>query len=86
MATKKGGGSTNNGRDSNPKYLGIKKFGNEFVEPGAIIVRQRGTKFYPGAGTGIGRDHTIYATMAGKVEFGITGKKQRKFVAVKSEN
>jgi large subunit ribosomal protein L27 len=69
MATKKGGGSTSNGRDSNPKYLGVKKFGNENVYKGNIIVRQRGTKFYSGEGTGIGRDHTIYAESNGKVFF-----------------
>ena len=69
MATKKGGGSTSNGRDSNPKYLGLKKFGNENVNKGNIIVRQRGTRFYPGEGTGIGKDHTIYAESNGKVFF-----------------
>lgn len=69
MATKKGGSSTNNGRDSNPKYLGVKKFGNENVIKGNIIVRQRGTKFYSGTGTGIGKDHTIYAEENGIVMF-----------------
>jgi large subunit ribosomal protein L27 len=82
MATKKGGGSTTNGRDSNPKYLGIKKFGNEYVEPGNIIVRQRGTKFYSGAGTGMGKDHTIYATKEGQVFFYTSGIKNRKFIKI----
>lgn len=85
MATKKGGGSTSNGRDSNPKYLGLKKFGNEQVIPGNIIVRQRGTKFYAGAGTGIGKDHTIYALEKGKVAFYTSGFKSRKFVTVVSD-
>ena len=69
MAHKKGGGSTRNGRDSNAQRLGVKKFGGELVIPGNIIVRQRGTKFHPGEGTGIGRDHTIFATVQGYVEF-----------------
>ena len=61
MAHKKGMGSSKNGRDSNSQRLGIKRFGGEFVQPGAIILRQRGTRFYPGVGVGVGRDHTIYA-------------------------
>ncbi|MCE9521139.1 MAG: 50S ribosomal protein L27 [Alphaproteobacteria bacterium] len=69
MAHKKAGGSTRNGRDSNPKYLGVKHFGGEAVIPGNIIVRQRGTKFHPGAGVGIGRDHTLYALVPGHVGF-----------------
>ena len=69
MAHKKGGGSTKNGRDSNAQRLGVKKFGGELVIPGNIIVRQRGTKFHPGEGTGIGKDHTIFATVQGYVEF-----------------
>jgi large subunit ribosomal protein L27 len=69
MAHKKGGGSTRNGRDSNAQRLGVKKFGGELVIPGNIIVRQRGTKFHPGEGTGIGKDHTIFATVQGYVEF-----------------
>jgi large subunit ribosomal protein L27 len=69
MAHKKGGGSTKNGRDSNAQRLGVKKFGGELVIPGNIIVRQRGTKFHPGEGTDIGRDHTIFATVQGYVEF-----------------
>lgn len=69
MAHKKGGGSTRNGRDSESKRLGIKKFGGEFVIPGNIIVRQRGTKFHAGENVGIGRDHTIFATTEGYVVF-----------------
>ena len=69
MAHKKSGGSSRNGRDSNPKYLGVKKYGGEQVIPGQIIVRQRGTKKYPGKGVGMGRDHTLFALTEGKVEF-----------------
>ena len=69
MAHKKAGGSTRNGRDSNPKMLGVKKFGGERVLAGNIIVRQRGTKFHPGDNVGIGKDHTIFATSEGKVTF-----------------
>lgn len=69
MAHKKGGGSSRNGRDSNPKMLGVKRFGGELVIPGNIIVRQRGNRFYAGPGTGIGRDYTIFATTEGYVTF-----------------
>ena len=69
MAHKKSGGSSRNGRDSNPKYLGVKKYGGEHVIPGNIIIRQRGTKWHPGTGVGIGKDHTIFATSEGQVEF-----------------
>ena len=69
MAHKKAGGSTRNGRDSNPKYLGVKLFGGQAVSAGNIIVRQRGTKFHPGANVGIGRDHTLFATADGIVSF-----------------
>ena len=69
MAHKKGLGSSRNGRDSNPKYLGVKVFSGQQVTGGEIIVRQRGTKFRPGDGVGLGRDHTIFATRAGTVEF-----------------
>jgi len=69
MAHKKSGGSSKNGRDSNPKFLGIKKFGGEHVVPGNIIIRQRGTKTYPGRGVGMGKDHTLFALVEGKVEF-----------------
>ncbi len=81
MAHKKAGGSSRNGRDSEGRRLGVKKFGGENVISGNIIVRQRGTKFYPGAGVGIGKDHTIFATVEGQVKFHI-GFKQRKFVSV----
>ena len=78
MAHKKGGGSTRNGRDSNSKRLGIKKFGGEVVQSGNIIVRQRGTKFHPGANVGIGKDHTLFATIDGYVKFEhITRDKKR---------
>jgi large subunit ribosomal protein L27 len=69
MAHKKAGGSSRNGRDSAGRRLGVKKFGGEVVVPGMIIVRQRGTKFHPGTGVGIGLDHTIFATVGGSVEF-----------------
>eukprot|EP01133_Synstelium_polycarpum_P017196 gene17196-20491_t len=68
-ATKKSAGTTDNGRDSHPKYLGVKKFGGQSVIPGNIIIRQRGTEFHPGQGVGIGRDHTIFATVSGLVTF-----------------
>ena len=82
MAHKKAGGSTRNGRDSNPKYLGVKRYGGETVSPGNIILRQRGTKFHPGANVGMGRDHTLHALIEGKVIFQIKGPKNRKFVSV----
>jgi large subunit ribosomal protein L27 len=69
MAHKKGLGSSRNGRESNPNMLGVKVFAGQEVAGGEIIVRQRGTKFWPGEGTGLGRDHTIFATRAGKVDF-----------------
>ncbi len=69
MAHKKSGGSTNNGRDSNPKMRGVKRYGGESVIIGNIIVRQKGTKFHPGAGVKMGRDFTIYAVQDGKVQF-----------------
>lgn len=81
MAHKKGVGSSRNGRDSNPQYLGVKKYGNEFVISGNIIVRQRGTKFHPGIGTGIGKDHTIFAVSEGKVQF-VTKKNGRKYINI----
>ena len=76
MAQKKGGGSTRNGRDSQPKMLGVKAFGGEVVSAGSIIVRQRGTRFKPGAGVGIGKDDTLYARAAGTVQF-TTGRRGR---------
>jgi large subunit ribosomal protein L27 len=69
MASKKAGGSTKNGRDSNPKMLGVKRFGGEFVTAGSIIVRQRGTKFHAGQNVGMGRDHTLFALIEGQVSF-----------------
>ena len=69
MAHKKAGGSSRNGRDTAGRRLGVKHFGGESVTPGNIIVRQRGTKVHPGTGVGMGRDHTIFATVAGRVEF-----------------
>jgi len=80
MAHKKGLGSSKNGRDSNPKYLGVKIFGGQTVEPGNIIVRQRGTRFRPGPGTEIGRDDTIFAVRQGVVTFRRSG--ERRFVSV----
>ena len=82
MAHKKGVGSSKNGRDSNPKYLGVKKYGGESVIAGNIIVRQRGTKLKPGKNVGLGKDHTIYISLtAGNVLF-TTGRNGRKFVNV----
>ena len=69
MATKKAGGSTKNGRDSQSKRLGVKRFGGEVVMPGTIILRQRGTQYHPGQNVGMGRDFTIYSLVEGKVEF-----------------
>jgi large subunit ribosomal protein L27 len=80
MAHKKGQGSTRNGRDSNSKRRGIKKYGGEVVKPGAIIVRQCGTKFHPGPGVGIGRDFTIFSLIDGQVKF--EGPKNKRRVAV----
>ncbi len=81
MAHKKAGGSSRNGRDSEGRRLGVKKFGGEVVIPGNIIIRQRGTQFYPGANVGMGKDHTLFALEAGTVEF-VTKAKGRKFVSV----
>lgn len=85
MAHKKAGGSTRNGRDSNPKMLGVKKFGGQAVVAGNIIVRQRGTHWHAGDNVGIGRDHTIYALVNGKVAFVVKGPNNRKFVTVVPE-
>ena len=81
MATKKAGGSSRNGRDSAGRRLGVKKYGGELVQPGNILVRQRGTKFYPGENVGMGKDHTLFALKEGKVVF---RKKSsgRKFIIV----
>ena len=80
MAHKKAGGSTRNGRDSAGRRLGVKKFGGEAVIPGNIIIRQRGTKYKPGANVGLGKDHTIFALVEGRVAF--SEKKGRTFVGV----
>jgi large subunit ribosomal protein L27 len=82
MAQKKGGGSTRNGRDSKPKMLGVKVFGGQQISAGAIIVRQRGTKFHPGVGVGMGRDHTLFALVDGSVSFDIKGSANRQTVFV----
>ena len=84
MAHKKAGGSTRNGRDSVSKRLGVKCFGGESVQAGSIIVRQRGTRFHPGPNVGIGKDHTLFATADGTVEFMVKGPKNRKFVQIVS--
>jgi large subunit ribosomal protein L27 len=84
MAQKKGGGSTRNGRDSKPKMLGVKAFGGEAVSAGAIIVRQRGTKFHPGVNVGIGKDHTLFALVDGHVSFAIKGALNKHTVSITS--
>ncbi|PLX29656.1 MAG: 50S ribosomal protein L27 [Alphaproteobacteria bacterium] len=81
MAHKKAGGSSRNGRDSAGRRLGVKKFGNEAVIPGQIIIRQRGTKYHPGDNVGMGKDHTIFAKETGSVEFSI--RRNRQTVSVK---
>jgi large subunit ribosomal protein L27 len=81
MAHKKGQGSSRNGRDSQPKMLGVKRFAGQFVTGGSIIVRQRGTKFYPGTNVGIGRDHTLFAKIDGIVNFQDKGERGR-FVTI----
>ena len=85
MAHKKAGGSTRNGRDSNPKYLGVKTYGGENVVAGNIIVRQRGTKFHAGTNVGVGRDHTLFALSDGKVKFEKKGSPLRQYVSVVSD-
>jgi large subunit ribosomal protein L27 len=82
MAHKKAGGSTRNGRDSNPKFLGVKTYGGEKVIAGNIIIRQRGTKVHPGVNVGMGRDHTLFALTEGTVVFHRKGDKNRQFVKV----
>ena len=81
MASKKGVGSTRNGRDSNPKYLGVKIYGGQAIEAGNIIIRQRGTRVYPGVNVGLGKDHTLFATSGGRVRFH-EGRLGRKYVSV----
>ncbi|MCA9470750.1 MAG: 50S ribosomal protein L27 [Nitrospirales bacterium] len=80
MAHKKGGGSSRNGRDSNPQYLGVKAYAGEAVSAGSIIVRQRGTKFYPGLNVGLGKDYTLFAKVDGTVKF--EGSKARRKVSI----
>ena len=82
MAQKKGGGSTRNGRDSKPKMLGVKAFGGELINAGAIIVRQRGTRFHPGANVGIGKDHTLFALAPGHVSFAVKGALNKHTVSI----
>lgn len=84
MAHKKAGGSTNNGRDSISKRLGVKRFGGEAVKAGNIIIRQRGTKVHPGVNVGIGKDHTIFAKTDGVVKFEVKGPKNRQFISIVS--
>ncbi|ELH3005846.1 TPA: 50S ribosomal protein L27 [Vibrio vulnificus] len=85
MAHKKAGGSTRNGRDSESKRLGVKRFGGESVLAGNIIVRQRGTQFHAGNNVGLGKDHTLFALTDGKVKFEVKGPKNRKFVSIEVE-
>ena len=83
MASKKGVGSSRNGRDSNPKYLGVKCYGGEHAVAGNILVRQRGTQFHPGPGVGIGNDHTLFALIDGQIK--LEGPDKRRRVSVYSE-
>ncbi|GKX56635.1 50S ribosomal protein L27 [Leminorella grimontii] len=85
MAHKKAGGSSRNGRDSESKRLGVKRFGGESILAGNILVRQRGTKFHAGTNVGCGRDHTLYALIDGKVKFEVKGPKNRKFISIVAE-
>ena len=85
MAHKKAGGSSRNGRDSESKRLGVKRFGGESILAGNILVRQRGTKFQAGTNVGCGRDHTLFALIDGKVKFEVKGPKNRKFISIVAE-
>ena len=85
MAHKKAGGSSRNGRDSESKRLGVKRFGGESVLAGSIIVRQRGTKFHAGTNVGLGKDHTLFATATGKILFEVKGPLNRKYVSIVAE-
>jgi large subunit ribosomal protein L27 len=85
MAHKKAGGSSRNGRDSESKRLGVKRFGGERVEAGNIIIRQRGTQYHPGENVGLGRDHTLFATAAGRVVFQTRGPKSRRYVSIAAD-
>lgn len=82
MAHKKAGGSTRNGRDSESKRLGVKRFGGQKVLAGNILIRQRGTRFHPGDNVGCGKDHTLFATAEGVVKFEVKGPKNRKYISV----
>lgn len=82
MAHKKAGGSSRNGRDSESKRLGVKRYGGQLISAGEIIVRQRGTHFHPGENVGMGRDHTLFARAAGRVNFRLHGPKGRKYISV----
>ncbi|MBP6019744.1 MAG: 50S ribosomal protein L27 [Burkholderiaceae bacterium] len=82
MAQKKGGGSTRNGRDSESKRLGVKAYGGQLISAGSIIVRQRGTQFHPGVNVGIGKDHTLFSLVTGKVQFAIKGALNKRTVSV----
>ena len=82
MAHKKAGGSSRNGRDSQPKRLGVKRYGGQMVLAGNILVRQRGTRVHPGDNVGIGKDHTLYARVTGKVLFGVKGPDKRNIVSI----
>ena len=82
MAHKKAGGSSRNGRDSESKRLGVKRYGGEIIHAGSIIVRQRGTEYHPGANVGIGRDHTLFAKITGKIEFAVKGRLRKPTVHV----
>lgn len=82
MAHKKAGGSTRNGRDSNPKYLGVKRFGGELISAGTIILRQRGTQYHPGVNVGMGRDHTLFALVPGQIKFVVKGPLKRTYVMI----
>ena len=84
MAHKKGGGSTRNGRESESKRLGVKIYGGEHIVPGNIIVRQRGTEFHPCEGVGMGKDHTLFALVEGKVQFAVKGAQKRRVVSIVS--
>ena len=85
MAHKKEGGSSRNGRDSESKRLGVKRYAGELVKAGNIIIRQRGTRFHPGNNVGLGKDHTLFALIEGKVKFEIKGPKSRKTVSILAE-
>jgi large subunit ribosomal protein L27 len=82
MAHKKAGGSSRNGRDSNPKMLGVKSYGGELISAGSIIVRQRGTQFHAGDNVGMGKDHTLFALKTGRVVFGVKGPEQKSVVSI----